>query len=88
MHIKAAHKMLMKMTPAIDFINILCTAFAPADPESIKDTDDLTVFFTLSKSSSVKAARKTLVKLTPGWDYPCSTSTYRSTTNLCKKSFF
>ncbi len=29
----------------LNFINVLRTAFAPADPESVKDTDDLTVFF-------------------------------------------
>jgi hypothetical protein len=32
----------------------------------LKDTDVLTVFFMLSGSTSVKAARKTLVKLIPG----------------------
>jgi len=42
------------------------TAFTYTDPKSVKDTDDLTVFFTLSGSMSIKAARKTLVKLTPG----------------------
>ncbi len=36
-----------------------------ADPESIKDTDDLTVCFTLSGSKSVKAVRRTLMKLSP-----------------------
>jgi len=37
-----------------------------ADPESAKKTDDLTVFFALLKSALVKAACKTLMKLTPG----------------------
>jgi len=31
-----------------------------------KDTDDLTVFFTLLGSTSAKAVRRTLMKLTPG----------------------
>jgi hypothetical protein len=34
-------------------------------PKAQKDTDDLTVFFTLMGSTSVKAVRKMLVKLTP-----------------------
>jgi len=34
-------------------------------PKAEKDTDDLTVFFALLGSMSVKAALKTLVKLTP-----------------------
>jgi len=42
-----------------------------------KGTDDLTVFFTLSGSVSVKAAHKTLVKLTPDEDSFQSISTYR-----------
>jgi len=33
---KSAHKMLMKLTPGLNFINILCTAFTLADPESVK----------------------------------------------------
>jgi len=38
-------KMLMKLTPGLNFINVLRTAFTLTDPESVKDTDDLTVFF-------------------------------------------
>jgi len=36
-----------------------------ADPKSVKNNGNLTVFFMLLGSTSVKAARKTLVKLTP-----------------------
>jgi len=36
----------------------------PQIPKAQKDTDDLTVFFTLSGSTSVKAACKTLMKST------------------------
>jgi hypothetical protein len=36
-----------------------------ADPKSIKYTNDLNVFFTLSGSSCAKAVHRTLVKLTP-----------------------
>jgi len=35
-------------------------------PKALKDTNDITVFFTLLGSTSVKAAQKMLVKLTPG----------------------
>jgi hypothetical protein len=33
---KAACKMLVKSTPELNFINVLCTAFMLADPKSIK----------------------------------------------------
>jgi hypothetical protein len=50
----------------LNFINVLCTAFTLVDPKSVKkDTDDLTVFFTLLGSTSAKAVRSTLMKLTP-----------------------
>ncbi len=37
-----------------NLINILRTAFTPADPKSIKYPNDFTVFFTLLGSTSVK----------------------------------
>jgi len=37
----------------------------PQIPKAEKDTDDLTVFLMLLGSTSVKAARKMLMKLTP-----------------------
>jgi len=61
--IKLARKTLVKLTPGLNFINVLRTAFTRAEEEV---TDDLTVFFTLLGSTSIKASRKTLVKLTPG----------------------
>ncbi len=36
-------------------------------PKALKDTYDLTVFFTLLGSTSVKAVRRTLMKLTPDY---------------------
>ncbi len=33
---KVAYKMLMKLTPGVNFINVLCTAFTCADPKSVK----------------------------------------------------
>ncbi len=52
--------------PGVNFINVLRAAFTRADPESAKKTVKLSVFFALSGSvKSVKAAHRTLVKLTP-----------------------
>jgi len=36
--------MLMKLTPVVNFINILCAATTGADPKIQKKTDSLTVF--------------------------------------------
>jgi len=49
-----------------NFINVLQAGFIRANPESAKKTDDLTVFFVLLGSVSVKAAHKMLVISTPG----------------------
>ncbi len=49
----------------MDFTNILLEAFTRADPKSVKNTDDLTVFFALLESAQIKALGKTLLKLTP-----------------------
>jgi hypothetical protein len=65
----------------------------PQIPKELKNTDDLTVFFTLWGSGHAKAARRMLVKLTPE-----NTSTFQ-TKSLCdpflpqlvansKKTFF
>jgi len=64
--LKAGHKMLMKLTPGLNFINVLHTAFTPADPKGVKSYWWLTVFFTLSGSTCLKAGRKLLLKFTPG----------------------
>jgi hypothetical protein len=57
---------IVRMMPAVNFINILCTAFTLIDLKSVKkDTDDLTAFFTLLGSTSAKAVRRTLIKLSP-----------------------
>jgi len=52
--------------PGVNFINILRVAFACADPESSKKTENLTVFFALLGSAPLKAACRALMKLTPG----------------------
>jgi len=38
---KAGHKMLVKLTPGVDFTNILPAAFTNADPKSAIETKDL-----------------------------------------------
>jgi len=49
----------------VNFTNILCAAFMRTDPKSAKNTDSLTVFFcTFGICAHVKAACKTLMKLT------------------------
>ncbi len=54
------------MIPGVNFINILWAGFMHADPKSIKMTDYLTAFMALSGSACVKAASRTLMKLTLG----------------------
>jgi len=63
--VKVAQRLLMKLTPGLNFISILYTAFTLADSKSVKKTVRLSIFFTLSGSTSIKASHKTLVKLTP-----------------------
>ena len=56
----------------VHFINVLRAAFSPADPESAKKTDNFPVFSVLLGSVCIKAARRTLMILTPGrglWSY-------------------
>jgi len=55
----------MKLTTGVNFNNVLQAPFACTDPKSAKKTDNLTVFFALSKSVRIKADGRTLVKLTP-----------------------
>jgi len=63
---KAAHRTtLVKLTPGLNFINVLHTAFTLVDPKSVKKIDNLIVIFTLLGSVSVKAVRITLMKLSP-----------------------
>jgi hypothetical protein len=47
-------------------LSISSTFLCSQIPKAQKNTDDLDVFFALSGSACVKAARKMLVKLTPG----------------------
>jgi len=52
-------------TSWINFTNVLRAAFLGADPKSAKRLTSHQCLFVLLGSSSIKAARKTLVKSTP-----------------------
>jgi len=66
----------------LNFINVLHAAFTLADPKSVKRYWWLNwIFFTLLGSTSVKAAHKTLVKLTLG--RPSQTLVTFLTINVC-----
>jgi len=54
--------------PGVDLINVLRTAFTHVDPECAKKRVSQQYHLALLGPTSVKAARKTLVKLTPGFD--------------------
>ena len=62
---KAACKMLVKLTPGVNFTNVLQAAFTSADPKSTKKTVKLSSFIALLGFAHVKAAHRMLVKLTP-----------------------
>ena len=66
--------MLMKLTPRVNFIDVLRAAFMCADPKSAKDTVKPSVFYMLSGSALVKDGCKMLMKSTPGcrgWGRMC-----------------
>jgi len=56
-----ARKMLVKLTPGVNFINILLKAFKHVDPKSAANTVKPSVFFALSGSERIKALGKMLV---------------------------
>ena len=60
---KGTHKILMKLTPGLNFINVLCTAFTLEEPKSIKKTDNSSVFFMLLGSTSLKAKCKYVAEI-------------------------
>ncbi len=51
--------------PGVNFTNVICIAFMHADSKSIKNTVKLIIFFMPSGSTSIKAAHRMLMKLTP-----------------------
>jgi len=54
------------MPPGVSLINILRKTSTRTDPKRAKNTVKPSVFFVLLEFGLVKAATKTLVKLTPG----------------------
>ncbi len=60
-------RMLMKLSPWVDFINVLRNAFMLVDPKSVKWYWQLDWALTLSGSTSAKAVCRTLMKLSPGF---------------------
>jgi len=57
--------MLVKLTPGVNFTNKFTLSFYAHRSQKCKKTDDLTFFFTLLGSASVKAVSRSLMKLTP-----------------------
>jgi hypothetical protein len=57
---------MVKLSPGINFINVLRTAFMHADPKSLKKKVKLSIFLVLLGSAHTKAGRRTLVKSTLG----------------------
>ncbi len=57
---------MAKSTSGLNFINVLLTAFMHVDPECAKRQSSQQCHLALLGPTSVKAASKTLVKLTPG----------------------
>jgi len=53
----------MKLTPGLNFINVLLTAIMLAEPKSVKKT--IKSLFTLSGSTSIKAERKYVGEIEP-----------------------
>jgi hypothetical protein len=51
--------------PSVNFINVLCTAFALVDPESVRTQSSCQYLFTLLGSTHIKAVRRMLMKSTP-----------------------
>jgi len=59
----ARKTLMMKLTPGVNFIIVLCTDFTLVDPESLKILLSHQYLFTLSGSAGIKAVRRTLMKL-------------------------
>ncbi len=64
--VKAVRKTLVKLTPGLNFINILPTAFMPVALKSVRVQSSRQYLFKLLGPTSTKAVRKMFMKLTPG----------------------
>ncbi len=68
--------MLVKLTTGLNFINFLHTAFMLVGPKSVRIQSSSQYLFTLLGSTGAKAARRTLMKLTPDRHQHLSTLSY------------
>ncbi len=57
----------MKLTPGLNFINVLPTAFMLVGPKSVRIQSRCQYLFTLLGSTGAKAAGRMLMKLTPSF---------------------
>jgi hypothetical protein len=57
--------MLVKLTPGVNFINVLRVAVAPVDPKSVKNTVKSSVSFYTFGICKRKSCKIMLVKLSP-----------------------
>jgi len=66
--VNAVHRMLMKLSPGVNFISVLWAAFVHSDLWSAKKTDNLAAFlhFWDLSGERIKAYQRRLMKLTPG----------------------
>ncbi len=63
---KKARKMLIKLIPAVNFIDVLQTDFTILDPKSAKkNIDGVTAFFVHLEFACIKAAHRSLMKFSP-----------------------
>ncbi len=76
---------VLKLLPRVNFINILQAAFTHEDSKNAKKTVKLSVFFTLLGSARTKAARRMLMKLTPGWVKENGNARAYMSQNKCRK---
>ncbi len=53
----------------LNFIKVLCTAFLPVTPKSVRIQSSCQYLFTLLGSTGAKTALRTLVKLTPAVNF-------------------
>jgi len=63
------HKVLILTPPGVNFTNILLAAFTSADFKSVRTQSSCQYLFTLLGSTSVKAVRRTLIKLSHGVNF-------------------
>jgi len=63
--LNSENQVKLRLTPGVNFTNILQAALTCSDPESAKKTVKLSVFIEHSVSACIKGESKTLMKLTP-----------------------